>query len=109
MSDDVEALLALRNRRARLIQEFLDSHSDDLGVVSDDDVGDGPFMLTDWCLVLHLRDLSIDEWSGEPTEVRAAFFRPGMGYSQKLGLIAALDEGIRYPRTLDEGCDGGDI
>lgn len=90
----------LRKKRHLLIQKFLDENADVLGITSTDDVGTGPFVLTDWCMVIHLRDLSVDDYSCDSNEVRAAFFRPGMGYSQKLGLIASFDEAARVPRAL---------
>lgn len=93
----------LNRRRHAAIQKFLDDNVDLFGITPADDVGEGPFMLTDWLLVIHLRDLSVDvETSGDATEVRAAFFRLGMGYSQKLGMIAALDEGVRFPRVVED-------
>ena len=95
----------IRVARIKLIEQFLADNAATLGVADVDGVGEGPFMLTDWCLTIHLRDMSVDDYSIEPNEVRAAFFRPGMSYSQRLGLLAALDEGVRFPRQCDGDAD----
>jgi hypothetical protein len=92
----------LTKERHRAIAKFLDDNAELFAIKEVDDVGDGPYILSDWCLALQMRDLSVDDESGEPNEARAAFFRPGMTHSQKLGLIASLDEGVRFPRVLDE-------
>lgn len=91
--------------RHQAIQRFLDDNVDLFGIQEADDVGTGPFILTDWCLVLHLRDMGVDDDTQEPNEVRAAFFRPGMGYSQRRGMVVALDEGIQFPRAIVEDDD----
>lgn len=98
MSDRLE----LSHKRHQAIQAFLDENAELFGITETDDVGEGPFFLTDWGLVLHLRDMSVEDHTYEPNEVRAAFFRPGMGYSAKIGMIAALDEGIRFPRHMND-------
>lgn len=80
----------------------MDDNAELFGIQEADHISGTHFILTDWMLVLHMRDLEVDEYSDEANEVRAAFFRPGMGYSQKLGMVEALNEGVRFPRVLDD-------
>jgi hypothetical protein len=97
----------LKLRRHKAIEKFLEDHAELFGIQPADAIDGGPFIIRDWCVMMTQLDLDdLEEGTLFPCEVSAAFFRPGMTYSQKLGLIQSLDESVRNPRMLDDPDDG---